>query len=187
MKIDRQVMVFIIALTLLIVSIIYRVKHPFIQKEVDHLTFSAVKTRNRMDIKEENRHIIIPNKLISRYLSGSVIQGDTTNDLFSMTGGENIQKADNKKKDIREKHFNNSHPGAEIIKDLLNYRFCGTYKSKDKRAVFLVNDKSVLVASVGDRIDGKYLIQEIKDNYIRLKAMDIGEIIHIDMRQFNND
>ena len=45
----------------------------------------------------------------------------------------------------------------------------------------------MLVAKIGDRLDGKYLIDDIQDNSIKIKALELNETIHLDMREFNNE
>ncbi len=45
----------------------------------------------------------------------------------------------------------------------------------------------MLVAQIGDRLDGKYLIDDIQDNYIRIKTLEFNETIHLDMREFNDE
>ena len=190
MKLNKQYIVFAIVFVLLIIAIIYRIKNPFIQKEVDTLTYTGKKTgeislgKSRSSAGDSQL-----SKLASRFLNRPQFSGEIATDLFSLyintdgfpgeaqnmgPNGEYIQE---ERKD----------PVAKISKDLLSYKLYGSYKSQGKRAIFLVKDKLVLVASVGDRIEGKYLIEELQDNYIRLKALDLNETIHIDMREFNNE
>ena len=190
MKINKQYIVFIIVFILLIISIIYRVKNPFVQKEVSTLTYTGERTSA---IK------LVPSQagtLMSKFLSRPEFSGEIVTDLFSLYNGFNDFKG---KTEIwgpdgtitQGQGINDDDiiddPVAKISKALLSYKFYGTYKSQGTRAIFLVKDKLVLVASVGDRIEGKYLIEELQDNYIRLKALDLNETIHIDMREVNNE
>ncbi|MCK5542486.1 MAG: hypothetical protein KAI40_07310 [Desulfobacterales bacterium] len=197
MKLNKQYIVFIIVFILLIISIMYRVKNPFMQEEVDTLTYTGKKSdkislgQNRSKTGDSQFY-----SLVSRFLNRSEVSGEIANDLFSLynssdylkgkaditgTNGESIQEERINDEGIEE------CPVSKTSKALLSYKFYGTYKSQGTRAIFLVKDKLVLVARVGDRIDGKYLIEELQDNYIRLKALDLNETIHIDMREFNNE
>jgi len=197
MKLNKQYIVFAIVFVLLIIAIIYRIKNPFIQKEVDTLTYTGKKTgeislgKSRSSAGDSQL-----SKLASRFLNRPQFSGEIATDLFSLyintdgfpgeaknmgRNGEYIQEEGAFGDDIEKDSV------AKISKDLLSYKLYGSYKSQGKRAIFLVKDKLVLVASVGDRIEGKYLIEELQDNYIRLKALDLNETIHIDMREFNNE
>jgi hypothetical protein len=197
MKLNKQYVIFIIVFSLLIISIIYRIQNPFIQKEVDVLTYTGKKTdkinlgKNRSKTGEGQF-----SKLASRFLNRSEFSGEIVNDLFSLknnSGGFNggMENMGQKRGITQEKIGYDEDievdPIKKISKSLLSYKFYGSYKSQETRAIFLVKDKLVLVASVGDRIEGKYLIEELQDNYIRIKALDLNETIHIDMREFNND
>ena len=74
------------------------------------------------------------------------------------------------------------------VKDYIaSYRYYGSYHSGDKKAVFLVKNKLVLVARKGDRIDGKYLIDDIQDDFIRIKALELNQTIDIHLGEFNDD
>ncbi len=190
MKINKQYIIFIIVFILLIISIIYRVKNPFVQEEISTLTYTGEKTAIINLVPSQ------AGTLMSGFLNRSEFSGEIVNDLFSLYNGFNDFKG---KTEIwgpdgtftQEQGINDEgiidDPVTKISKDLLSYKFYGTYKSQGTRAIFLVRDKLVLVASVGDRIEGKYLIEELKDNYIRIKALDLNETIHIDMREFNNE
>ena len=197
MKLNKQYIIFIIVFILLIIAIIYRVKNPFIQKEVDILTYTGEK-KSKINLKQNKRQTgqRQSDTIVSRFLNRSEFSGESIKDLFSLyKNPEDLQEKREIEgqmgKTIQDKRMINEDGGddfvSEIIKDLISYRFYGTYKSEDKRAIFLVRNKLVLVASIGDRIDGKYLIEDIQDNYIRLKALDLNEIIHIDIREFNNE
>ncbi|MCK5312694.1 MAG: hypothetical protein KAJ62_11320 [Desulfobacteraceae bacterium] len=197
MRINKQYIIFIIVFILLIISIIYRVKNPFVQEEVDTLTYTGTKTvKISLGQNKNKTGQSQSDTLVSRFLNRSEFSGEIVNDLFSFYNSSDYLKG---KTEIwgpdgeitQEERINDEDieddPISKISKDLLSYKFYGTYKSQETRAIFLVKDKLVLVASIGDRIEGKYLIEELRDNYIRLKALDLNETIHIDMREFNNE
>ena len=197
MKFNRQYIIFIIVFILLIISIIYRVKNPFIQEEVETLTYTG-KAKKEINLKynKSKPKQRQPDTLVSRFLNKSEFSGEIIKDLFSLYHSpEDLQEEIEieisvekiTQEEIVEYVVIKDDPVSSISKDLLSYRFCGTYKSEGRRSIFLVRDKQVLVASTGDRIYGKYLIEEIQDNYIRIKALDLNETIHIDMREFNNE
>ncbi|THB80455.1 MAG: hypothetical protein D3926_07105 [Desulfobacteraceae bacterium] len=204
MKFERQHIVFILVLGMLVISVVYRIKHPFVQREVDTLTFTGetmvtaagVKKTSGLAAKEfEGKGV----REISRFLSGSNWPGKVVVDLFAlyepprieMPASEVVMAApepvdtvvESPKPEPKPAKIN---PVPEIARELKSYRFCGTYQSKGTRSIFLTRGKQVLVASVGDRIYGKYLIEEIADDHIRLKALDLNETININIREFND-
>lgn len=70
---------------------------------------------------------------------------------------------------------------------LTEYQFYGSYEVGGTRAVFLGKNKMVVVARAGDRIEGKYLINKIEANEIKIKALDINKTFRIDVEEFRND
>ncbi len=77
-------------------------------------------------------------------------------------------------------------PVKKVVDYITSFTFLGHYESGGRKAVFLSRNKLVLVARVGDRINGKYLIEQITDDKIKIKALDINETIHLDIKQFKD-
>jgi hypothetical protein len=203
MKLSKKHILLIISVFLLIISIIYRLLNPFEQQRVvGELTYTGKKVGKKADkIKTENqRDLLLVNKsddkdIIAKFLNKPTISAKVHSDLFAIykppvkidknrkinapvnKAVQNSQKIVNIKKD----------PVQEIKEYLSSYRLYGTYKSENIKAVFLAKNKLVLVAKTGDRLDGKYLIDDIQDNYIKIRALELNEIIHLDMREFNNE
>jgi len=90
-------------------------------------------------------------------------------------------KTEPKKDEIKKENV------QQIKEYISSYKVNGIYKSKNAKAVFLSKNKLVLVAKIGDRLDGKYLIDDIQDNYITIRALDLNETIRFEMREFNNE
>ncbi len=70
---------------------------------------------------------------------------------------------------------------------ITSYKLYGSYQQNGTRAVFLSKNKLVLVAKIGDRINGKYLINDINNQQIMIKALDINKTFHLDLREFKNE
>jgi hypothetical protein len=193
MNLDKKQIIFIIVFMLLIISIIYRVLNPFVQPRVDKLTFTGNKNNkiSKPDDTIKARRQNKPQALVLKFLNKSDISGKVYKDLFSIYRPPQKEKIKVPvKKDIQPEkiiEIVKKDPVLEAREYIASYALYGTYKSKDKKAVFLSKNKLVLVARIGDRLDGKYLIEDIQDNYIKIKALDLNETIHLDMREFNND
>ncbi len=194
-KIDKKLMIFIAAAFLLVISIVYRVLNPFEQQTVDRLTHTGIKGSK---IQKQTKENITPEKqspsqdIVSKFLNKPKTSAKVYNDLFIIyQQPENFDKNHTidvlSNIDVQEPDIIKTNPVQQIKDYLCSYKVYGTYKSENIKAVFLSKDKLVLVAKTGDRIDGKYLIDDIQDNYIKIRALDLNETIHLDMREFNNE
>lgn len=196
MKLTKKHIIFSIAFMLLIISVIYRILNPFVQPRTDKLTFTGMKKKIKQDSAP---HAIKQSRqsesqiLAADFLNKPEISGKAYKDLFS-TYKSPLKIAEKKiaqslEKDIEPEKSDVIKNAAmlEAMEDISSYRLSGTYKTKDTKAVFLTKNKLVIIAKPGDRLDGKYLIEDIQDNYIRITVLDSNETIHLDMRGFNNE
>ncbi len=197
-KTDKKLIIFVGAVFLLIISIMYRVLNPFEQQTVDQLTYTGTKADK---IKIQIKKNITPEKqfssqdIVSEFFNKPEVSAKVYNDLFRIYHSpekldENNQIDVLSNRGIQEGQKPDSikaNPVQEIRDYLCAYKIYGTYKNENIKAVFLSKDKLVLVAKIGDRLDGKYLIDDIQENYIKIRALDLNETIHLDMREFNNE
>ena len=191
MRFNKKYIIFGIIFMMLIVSIIYRVLNPFVHPTIDKLTFTGNKSINLNKGDKTIKQSGEPKTLVLKFLNKPKVSGKVYKDLFA------IYKPPQKKKvkvsidkDIQGQKIIDvvkKDPVLAVKEYIASYKLYGTYKSKDIKAVFLAKNKLVLVAKRGDRLDGKYLIDDIQDNYIKIKALDINETIHLDMREFNDE
>ena len=178
---------------LLIISIIYRVLNPFVQPKVDKLTFTGNKNNivSKVEDMTQSSRQSGSQGLVLKFLNKPKVSGETYKDLFSIyrpPQKKRIRMA--KKKGIQTQKTVETvkkDPVLEIKEYIGSYTLYGIYKNENTKAVFLGKNKLVLVARTGDRLDGKYLIDDIQDNYIKIKALELNETIHFDMREFNNE
>ena len=184
---------------LLVIAIIYRLLNPFVQSKVDKLTFTGGKT-GKTDSQRESGVITDKSKsgkqpLVSRFLNKPKVSAEVHKNLFSIYRPPVQTDINDEAQDIVNQDIQAGHNIDNLEKDSIqeikeyisSYMLYGTYKSENTKAVFLSKDKLVLVAKKGDRLDGKYLIDDIQDNYIKITALELNETIHLDMREFNNE
>lgn len=189
MKPDKKSIIFILVLILLVISIVYRVQHPFVQKRVDSLTYTQEHPADKSMVEKK----IGPSgptedgSVAAKFLNKPRISGKVSKDLFSISlpPRKTEEKIDIQALPAKESVQND--PLSEAKAYLASYKIDGTYESENTKAVFLSKDKLVLVAKVGDRLDGKYLIEDIQKDRVRIKALDLNEIINLDLREFNNE
>ena len=197
MKLSKKHIIFIMVVFCLMIAIIYRVLNPFVQQEVNILTFTGEGKSIKTDKAE---HAILQAEkvesqtLVSKFLNKPKVSAKVYKDLFSIYKPPN-KLAQKKKVSVpadgdvqnRQKLDIKKDSVQEIKEYISSYRVYGIYKSENTKAIFLAKNKLVLVAQIGDRLDGKYLIDDIQDNYIRIKALELNETIHLDMREFNDE
>ena len=78
-------------------------------------------------------------------------------------------------------------PVADIREYLTSYKLYGNYEGENGKGVFLAKNKLVLVANQGDRLDGKYVIDEINDSYIQFSIPELNRSIRIEQGAFDNE
>lgn len=188
MKLNKKHIIFLIVFLLLIISILYRLLNPFVQPRTENLTFTGVKNTKMNTIEHSIEKDLKKGTqtLVTRFLNKPEISGKVYKDLFSF---HSPQKSLPANKEITEPVMtdSNKNPLSDAKEYLASYRYYGTFESKGITSVFLAKDKMVLVARTGDRLDGKYLIEEIRENHIRIKALDLNETIQLDIGEFNDE
>jgi len=195
-KLSKKHIIFIIAVVFLTVSIIYRLLNPFVQPEVNTLTFTGEKDlktgkAEHAELKAEKLELQTP---VLKFLNKPEVSAKVYKDLFSTYKPPN-KLAKKKKSSVnvdeevqKGQEFEIKKESIQEVKEYISsYRVYGTYNSKNTKAVFLAKSRLVLVAKIGDRLDGKYLIDDIQENYIKIRALELNETIHLDMREFNNE
>lgn len=192
--------VLVVAVVLLVLTLVYRMLNPYTQERVGTLTFKtgggaqvsvdkSVKSANAMVLTSRQQ----PDSIVSRWLNRPNQSGNIVNDLFASMDkngktDETVTIIDNVEPVELPVEIQVAYDPVQIAKEhISSFTFLGTYKSEGKRAVFMGKDKLVLVVRAGDRIDGNYLVEEITDVSVRIKALDINETIHLDIRDFNNE
>jgi len=192
MKADRKTIVLIVVLILLIISVVYRVLNPFVHQEVDQLTH----TGQPAVPLEKTGPALRGDAMIQQFLNRPAASAKMHQNLFSV-----YQPPEKTRKKIKppataaakatsvqqDEAVSREALIAGIREYLTAYTWYGVYQTQEQTSVFLAKNKLVLVAKQGDRIDGKFLIEDIQDHYLTIKALDLNETLHLDMREFNNE
>lgn len=189
MTTSRKNMIFFLAAGLLILSIVYRLLNPYVQPRVTRLTYtgsvqSSAVMKDSPAKKSKSNGAKGQLGILKRVKTSPRVYRD----LFALyKSPETLQK--------EKAVVTPAEPAAAVEKDsmgqvkdyIASYRYYGSYHSGGKKAVFLSKNKLVLVARTGDRLDGKYLIDDIQDDFIRIKALELNETIDIHIGEFNDD
>ena len=136
-------------------------------------------------------------RLADAFLNASPVSGAVHKDLFALyRSPETLQKeaqqpagTDPAEKDtaLPAEPEQVKDPLEEVRNYLTSYRIYGGFEGEQEKAVFMAKNKLVLVAREGDRLDGKYLIEDIGDTHIRITALDLNRTLHLNLRDFNNE
>ncbi len=199
---DKRKLLFIVVLVLFAMILFYRFQNPYVQEEVDQLTYgrgsdtSAEKLKSKVGVVKTGaqKKALDFSGRVTVFFEKKEVKSVVQRDLFSIYSPPVKRKKVNTVKirpQKKEDSVTESENKANLIRNareyLTSYRMYGSYKNNGTKAIFLGRDKQVLVARVGDRLDGKYLVDDIENNKIRIKALDLNETIHLDMQEFKDD
>ena len=195
MKVSGRHILFFAVLAILAGVVFYRLQNPFVQKTTDQLTFTGKKNTSNKGV----RHTVQPvqekiqkeTSAFSLFLNKPEVSGEVHKDLFAeyrlpVKKRVSVKPAFKKEKPP-EPRQPKTDPLVEARKAITSYELYGTFKEGGKKAVFLSKDKLVLVARTGDRLEGKYLIQDIQDTYITFKTLEMNQTLRLDMREFKDE
>jgi hypothetical protein len=195
MQVDRQQIIFGCVFVLLIAAIAYRAMHPFVQPRVDSLTFTGKKHTGgpivNKSIKSETQDIQDP--VVSQFVNKAKFSGNVHQDLFSIYQPVQpaVEKPQPTGQTANEAGQNTAvvqkDPVADFRKYITSYKIYGSYEGEDGKAVFLSKDKLVLVAKEGDRLDGKYVIDEIGDAHIRFFLPGRDRPVTVHRKEFDDE
>jgi len=200
----KQKILFCITLLVLILAVGYRIMHPYVPPRVTQLTYAgnnSITTEAIYPLEKKTGELketsVYSNTLFEQFFNQPFYSGDVVSDIFAgYVGGEELtngpQKIDQGLADGAERKppVDPVPPPLDRLKKTVNYllsfTFLGKFQRGEEKAIFLSRNNLVLVARIGDRINGKYLIEAIEEDSITIKALDINETLHLEMRLFND-
>lgn len=188
--INRRHILLAVVLVILAGVVYYRFQNPFVQQTTDRLTYTNASQQTVSSVKHE----VGPEQKVSAlelFLNKPQASAETYKNLFA-----EYQLPVKKRISVKPPPKKEPEPAvvpakpdplAEARAYLSSFTLYGTFKDGRKSAIFLSRDKQVMVARSGDRLDGKYLIQDIQDAYITFKVLGVNQTLRLDMREFKNE
>ena len=189
----KKHILFVVALILLVVSIVYRAFNPFEQARVEALTHTVQKRLpDRSDTINENRtsdHTV--HETVSRFIDPPPVSATIHQDLFAIYQPPRPAPApeestappmDDTPMEDPEQDRRDLIQGA--IREISGYRIFGIFEHETNMFVFLAKDKQVFVAGKGDHLEDKYRIDDIDKTHITIMALHINEPIRLDLSDF---
>ena len=188
---DRKKIILVVLVVIFIISLVYRIMHPFKQERVAELTYAAKRVvvksikgpSNRFGEKKLHTGPVV---LLDLFLNPPKHKGKVIRNVFEAQAAQKtVQPTDVAKRNEQEKAAlamsKKESPLESAQKNLSRFKAFGMYESGDEKIVFLERGKEVLVIRKGDWIDGRYRVEKITDQKITLKARQIDEPMFIDV------
>lgn len=187
---DRKKIILASLLIIFAIFFVYRLTHPFKQEKLDQLTYTNEDRRRKVTVKidtlpETNYKPSNFHTIFSKFLNPPALSGDVVkNPFYQKKELPEIEKKNDMEEIDKEEPAGMKDPLVQVNKELSQFKVLGSFESEGEKAIFLGRGREMMVVRVGDRIDGKYLIQNISDASVTLKAENINETVHIDMSEF---
>ncbi len=189
---DRKKTILVVLACVFVLSLVYRMLNPYEQKRVEELTFTGTKTRSPINKTPSGSAKIPPGDLRVRLdlLSDNQIHsGAVQNNIFFRKKDISVkeQPAD-QERPLTQKTAQPASPlvakRLQIQQELSQFKTFGLLERDKVKTLFLERGKDIFIIKEGDRIDDKYLIKEITETMLTLRAEEIDEDIHLDISQF---
>lgn len=185
-----------VLLLILAASIGYRVTHPFKQQRVEELTFKGdknirriVKTPNTKSDSPAGTPDIVMLNLLENPPRHS---GKITHNIFfpKLSVHENDTAAPKPSNEIKPLQ-NNQGGGIDTLQkhapELSGCNVFGMYETENDKVVFIERGKDILALREGDIIDGKFLVEQINEQGLRLTSTQSDKPIIINMDELENN
>lgn len=180
------------------VSTVYRITHPFKQKQVDTLTFVGKKNiKNITGNKSDNYRGTPTNIMLTLIENPPHHSGSVVKNIFSTK--TSAQETRNKAEAGLKQPVNptndmpNNMKGSETSRtEQADFTFSGLkvfgmYETDKDKVIFLERGKDILALREGDTIDGKFKVQKISNKMVTIKSKDSDKPFFIDMNELENN
>jgi hypothetical protein len=185
---NRKTLLYIL-LGIFAITLTYRILNPYRQERVSDGAAQrspAASTVQNPSAKGGTPTQGVTAVTVDRFLNPPKHSGETARDLFSEK--QEVVPAP-RKEEVQAAPVETSFsppedPREQVSRDLGNIRVFGAYSRGGEKGLFLERGKEILIIHEGDRIDGKYLVKEITEKSVTLRAEFINEDVRIDLSDF---
>lgn len=182
-KIILGILIFIFA-----VSLVYRATHPYRQRKVDTLTYTGAKSEARDKkggIKDTDGSTVEePLVMLDMFFDPPGHAREQTRNIFSREGETDEALGLPNQYEVDQKIVDDAPPVDEensVEDDLSGFRTFGYMEGGGERILFLEKGEQITLIRKGDRIEGKYIVEDITKDELSLKVISSNEKIHIDL------
>jgi len=204
---EREKLILAASMTVLLFMLIYRVMNPYEQQAVKELKYpaksqeKAAEEKGKAGKKEDPADEIKVMLQVLRHQpehSGEVISPHFFQAIPGISpvaaAPDLANEAEPEKQaepdfdgDKLETASGETPDALTALNEMLNQlKVIGVYSSGADRAIFFQRDKQSIIARKGDRLDGKYLVEEITADEVVFKADQVEERVRLSLVPFLN-
>jgi len=187
-----------VLLVALAVSVVYRITHPFKQKQVDTLTFVGKKYIKKITGNKVSHYRGNPTNIMLTLIenspqhSGRVVKNIFSTKTSAQEGRDKaefgIKQPANAPSDMQN---NMKNSGTSSTKQagfaFSGLKVFGMYETDKDKVIFMERGKDILALREGDTIDGKFKVQKISNKKVTIKSKDSDKPFFIDMNELENN
>ncbi|MBN1627422.1 MAG: hypothetical protein JW944_12945 [Deltaproteobacteria bacterium] len=185
---DKKKIILGLLILVFAVSLVYRVTHPYRQQKVDTLTYTGVKSeapkKEDSTADEDASTVEAPLVLLDMFYEPPVHSREQTRNIFSMEEETDEASIMADQKGIDRPAVADALPGDNeniLEDDLSSFRTFGYMETGKERVLFLEKGEEIILIRKGDRIEGKYLVEEITRDELALRVIPSKEMVYIDL------
>lgn len=189
---DRKKTLLAVLACIFVLSLTYRLLNPYEQKRVKNLTFTGEKApaagrkkpSANFDLRSGDLSIRL-DLLTDRRIHSGTVQKNLFFEETTVPVKEkpvDIIKAPPKETEKPISHLENKR--LQIQQELSDFKTFGFLELNNEKTLFLERGKDIFIIRKGDRVNGKYLVKEISESMLTLRAEEINEDVHIDISKF---
>ncbi len=182
---DKRKKILLVLLVVFLIILIFRIMNPYTQKRVSKLTNTGKRKQAAL------KTVYTSGKEEPVEISSVMLNLLSNPPRHSGTMHKNIFFKENHNMDTVFKPIESDavlasvkDPARQIKEELSQLRVFGFYKEEKELALFFEKGNNIMIVRKGDRIDGKYFVENITKDSIFLRAENIDEAIHIDLEKF---
>jgi len=186
---DRKKIILGLLVMIFAVSLVYRVTHPYRQQKIAALTYTGEKSeaskKGSGPADEDLSTVEEPLVILDMFYEPPVHSREQTRNIFSM--GEGMDKAASTMPDYKSVDrttLDNALPGDNeniVENDLSGFRTFGYMENGKERVLFLEKGDQIILIRKGDRIEGKYFVEDITEDELALRVISNNEKVYIDL------
>ncbi len=189
---DRKKKILLVLFGLLIVSVVYRYRHPFEQQRVTELRYTPGQRRStlkkhekaRMSRRVNNKYPTLSN--LNLFLHPPRHSATVIRNLFFST--EDVKKktaalAASSPSAMPQQVMKAEDPVQQAMKELSRFRVFGYFENNGEIVLFIERGRDIFVVRKGDWIDGRFQVREITPSSITIWARDIGKTVNVALDQ----
>ncbi len=184
-RMKNKKIILAVLIILFTISLIYRILHPYKQQRVASLTHTnkkkIVKVKKNTNISETRGLTAKQDIMLNLFLSPPVHSGSMHRNIFFQQKQIKNKTFQQQELQVPEKSTNDIH---DIINsDIKNFTVFGSYENANEKVVFFKRGKDIIVVRKGDKIDDKYLIENISEHAVTVSIENVEEKIYIDLSE----